>query len=250
MAERITNRFMTAMNTSPTVFRADQEHSGIRTAVMVLLLVTIIVLYMGIRAVWSALSPDGLPDFSFLINCTLSLVLGLAIVYGIEQLLKLYWPSGRALIVDDATIQTQSKIEESVVIKWAHQPYNQSWWFNLKGFQRGGRERRVPKDWVCVATQLQEADKRIIAYAYLPQKKAARYTEDNRRFHQIYPAEVYKSGFRSRVNLPSRPEIPSAVLAGKDGKYWQAERNRWVYGYELSAKDFEKFMNIVESQAS
>ncbi len=240
---------MSSIETRPILLRADQEHGGIRTAVLVLLFVTIILLYVLIRVVWSTLSPDGLPDFSFIITCTLSLVLGLAIVYGIEQLLKIYWPSGRALLIDEATIQTKNEVEESITIRWAHKPFQQSWWFNLKGFQRGGRERRVPKDWICVATQIQEADKRIIVYAYLSQKKAARYTEDRKQFQQIYPAEVYKSGFKTRINLPSRPNIPASVLAGKDGKYWQAERNRWVHGYELSAKDFEKFMNIVESQA-
>ena len=59
----------------------------------------------------------------------------------LNSYLNFIGPAVGHLIVDEATIQTQNNIEESVIIKWAHQPYNQSWWFNLKGFQRGGRER-------------------------------------------------------------------------------------------------------------
>ena len=238
---------MTDTNNSPLLLRADQEHSGIRTAVLILLFFAIITLFIIIRVIWSALSPEGLPDFAFLMTCGLSLVIGLALVYVVEQILKRSWPSGRTLLLDEAAIQTQNKEGANITIKWAHDTVRLSWWFHLKGFQRGGRERRVPNNWVCVATQLQELDNRIIAYTYLPPKKATQWMEDETNIHQIYPSDVYKSSLGSRVNLPSRPDIPAKVLAGKDGKYWQAERARWVHGYELVAKDFEKLMDFVAS---
>ncbi len=237
---------MMTTETTPIILRADQEHSGIRTAVFLSLFLILILLFILIRTIWGTLSPAGLPDFSFIVTCLLSLIFGLAAVYLLEQLLKKYWSSGRRLILDEATIHTENKVEESVIIKWAHTPAQQSWWFYLKGFQRGGRERRLPKDWVCVATQLQEADKRIIVFAYLPPKKVTQWTEQE-PFQQIIPAEVYKSGVSSRLNLPSRPPIAASVLAGKDGRYWQAERNRWTDGYELTGKDFETFMDFVTS---
>ncbi|MCP5101592.1 MAG: hypothetical protein GY943_39110, partial [Chloroflexi bacterium] len=72
-------------------------------------------------------------------------------------------------------------------------------------------------------------------------------TAVNPSFHPIEPKDVYKTSLRSRyMSTPTRPDIPSKVLAGKDGRFWLAEKRRWKDGYELSFKDFETFLQLVE----
>ena len=61
-------------------------------------------------------------------------------------------------------------------------------------------------------------------------------------FHPIDPGDVYDTSLLSRVAIPSRPELPADVIAGKDGRYWLAERERWQYGLELTQSDFDKLL--------
>ncbi len=227
--------------TTPILLRADQEHRGVRTAVIIILFTLILLLYVVIVSVWR--------EVSFLLSCVLSLLVASGLAYGIELLLKKVWPSGRALLLDEQIIQAQDKNEASVTIKWADKPLTLSWWFHLKGFRRGGRERRMPKDWLCVAMQLRDANREIIAYAFLPPKKAARWIEDTKNFHQIIPAQVYNADISFYAKPPSRPEISAEVLAGEDGRYWLAERNRWEHGFELTPNDFALFINFVTSHS-
>ncbi len=231
---------MTSSPTQPILLRADQEHAGLRTAVIIIFFTLILLLYFVIVSVWS--------EVSFLLSCILALLFGATLAYGIEQLLKKRWPSGRALLMDDQSIQTQDKNEVGVMIRWGDKPLALSWWFHLKGFRRGGRERRMPKDWLCVATQLRDAENELIAYAFLSPKKAARWIEDTESFHQIVPPQVYKPDVSFYTKPPSRPEISAEVLAGEDGRYWLAERTRWEKGFELTPEDFAIFTNFVESQ--
>ncbi len=240
-----------ASRSSPIVLHADQEHSGLRTAVLVSLLFCILLFFFLLQMIWPAISPTGLVDFTFMVACIGSLGLGVAVVWGLEKGLKRVWHSGRAIALDKTGIRVQDGDLPDYSLSWDGHMNHLYWTFVLKGYKRGGRERRVPEKWVCLAMQVQEAEHRLIIYTYVSPKQATSLTAvlDQAHFHEISPADVYRTDARSRyLSMPNRPDkIPPEVLAGKDGKFWLAEQRRWTEGFELSASDFETFMKTVTS---
>ncbi|HRQ36621.1 MAG TPA: hypothetical protein PLD25_01760 [Chloroflexota bacterium] len=242
---------MTTTTSSPIVLHADQEHSGLRVTVIVLLFACTILFFILLNTMWPRLAPPGLVDFAFIIACSSSLVLALAAVWGVEKGLKRVWHSGRVLTLDENGILVQDLDLSPYTLNWRSNMNQLYWRFTLKGYKRGGRERRVPEKWICLAVQIREGENQLIAYTYIAPKKAEEFMARHGRahFHEIYPADVYATDARSRyLSLPSRPEkIPADVLAGKDGKQWLAEQHRWLEGFELTNQDFEKFIMTVIS---
>lgn len=230
---------------------ADAEHHRLRTAVFFLLIVATLFFYFLLRFVWSLISPPQLTDFNFIFSCTGAIILALAAIWGAETGLKRVWHSGRMITLDDAGIHAQNSPGESYSLRWDGHINQFCWRFPLKGYKRGGRERRMPETWICLAAQAQEAENRVIAFAYLSPNQSQAMAERYGRlqFHEINPVEVYSSDTRTRLSMPTRPDkIPADILAGKDGKYWFAEQRRWQEGFELSADDFETFILMVDSK--
>lgn len=241
---------MGSLNDDSIVLYADQEHSGLRTAVFVLLFITLVLVYLAIRALIVALNPEGLPDFTFAMACGGAFPIALGIVWLAEKVMKKYWPSGRSVTLTNDGMMVQAESGKPKRISLASEPTALFWTFSLKGWQRGGRERRVPRNWVCLAAQIQASKNRAIVYSYLPKNKAQKWLdlkEGQVKFYEIFPKEVYDNSISSRLKGPSRPEIPAAVLTGKSGSYWLAERHRWQEGFELPPKEFEQFMNHVQT---
>ena len=241
---------MVSSSALPKVLHADQEHSGLRSVIFVLLFVMLLAAFFGIRALLGALSPDGLPDYAFAISCGGAFPIALGAVWFVEQLLKQYWPSGRSITLTSGGVETKNEEDQTVQIGKGGDVAPLFWYFDLRGWQRGGRERRVPRNWLCLAVEIKEKKKQAIVYTYLSPQKAKRWLEEGNgrfQFHQIFPREVYDSSIRARMRGPSRPEIPTAVLTGDDGNYWLAERRRWTEGFELPPKEFEQFMSHIQA---
>ncbi len=237
---------MASSQTQLTVLHADQEHAGLRTAVFVLLFVVTIAAFLGIQALLTAV---GAVDYAFVASCGGALPVALAVVWVIEKLLKQYWPSGRTVTLTHDGLQLQTEEAAQWEITRAHEPAALFWHFDLRGWQRGGRERRVPRTWLCLAVELKSGKKEAVIYTFLPKNKAHTWLsgKDGAQFHEIFPREVYDNSLRSRMSGPARPEIPAAVLTGKDGNYWLAERHRWTDGFELPPKEFAQFMNHIQT---
>ena len=241
---------MTATRQYPIVLHADQEHSGLRTAVFILLFVTLVVAFLGIRALIAVLNPEGLPDYTFVTACGGAFPIAIAVIWAAEKLMKRYWPSGRFVTLTPNGIQTKTEEGETVEITNNQGIMPLFWQFDLRGWQRGGRERRVPRNWRCLSAALKAGKEQIIIYTYLPPQKAANWLDaenETVQFHEILPREVDDNSIRSRLKGPSRPEIPPAVLTGQDGTYWLAERRRWTEGFELPPKEFEQFMRHIQA---
>ena len=146
------------------------------------------------------------------------------------------------MILGGSGIEVILADEKSLTLEWEKRLAATKWYFTLKGYPRGGRERRVPSSWLCLACQLQQDEHRLVVFGYLPPDKAERLVEDG-KFHLIRPADLYDSGpFRRRLSSTDRPKLPTSILAGKDGQYWLAERRRWSDGLELTAADFAAFV--------
>ncbi len=231
------------------VLHADPEHGGLRTAVTILLGVSFLVGYVLVFGLIRSL-PGDLPDYAIFLSCIGALVIGLGVAYVGEKLLKNRWHSGRSITLDGQGVAALDETGEEQQFAWGDNLSFAFWFFHLRGYPRGGRERRVPNNWVCLSCQMQQEDRRLILTTYLPAKKAAVWTTQFNRgsskFHEIHPAVLYDKSFRSRIGPPARPDIPSALLSGKDGKYWLAERRRWTDGYELTTQDFETFMKFIQ----
>lgn len=245
---RITNSGMESTDAFPIELRADQEHSGIRTTIVVALFVFLVLFYILLSSLWSVFAPGDLADYTFVVSCSTAVGLSLVSLWALEKYLKQVWPSGRAVLLDEKGVRTQDPEMDAAQILWQDEPFQISWWFYLRGYPRGGRERRLPKNWVCVATQLQAGENFIVVYTYAPAKEAVIWTHYSQEFRQINPAEIYKSGLSSRFVAPSRPEIPPKLLLSQDGKHWQAEQRRWLYGFEVEREDFKRLMDFISAR--
>ena len=240
---------MTNATDYPIILHADEEHGSLRTAVVFILLVVIVLLFFLLNAIWPMIAPAALIDFTFVIICTSSIILGVFATWGIEKGLKQVWHSGRYLAIDETGIAVHDEAE-TYRLNWDGHKNLLFWRFGLKGYKRGGRERRVPEKWVCLSTQIQEGAHRFIVYCYISPKKADEFlAEDGRdQYFEINPAEVFASAMSTnRFSMPSRPnKIPNEYLTGKDGAYWLAEQTRWRDGFELSLSHYETFVDMLK----
>ena len=233
----------------PKVLHADQEHSGLRTAVFTLLFVSLILAFFGLRALLSAGGLGWVADYAFALSCLGAFPVAVGVVWLAEQYMKRYWPSGRTVTLMSNGLSTQTEAGSTVTLTKAQGIVPMAWYFDLRGWQRGGRERRVPQNWLCLSVELKAGKDSIIIFTYLPESRAEGWLAKGNKptFYQIHPQNVYENSLRTRLAGPSRPEIPPDVITGKDGPYWLAERRRWLDGFELPPEEFETFMDHIRT---
>lgn len=242
---------MTGPTASPIVLHADQEHSGLRTLLFILLFAGVWLGYQLSLALLRRFAPQPIADYAVPLACLTGIPLGLVVIWSAENILKRVWHSGNTVTLEAANgghvyVQTRDGATQSFRLEKNLTMTN--WFFRLSGYPRGGRERRVPGKWLCLASELQQDDDRVVVYTFLPPKRAAVWTDKSTvsaDFEQIYPANLYDNSLRSRMAAPTRPEIPAEILRGKSGRFWLAERRRWVNGLELTPADFETYMRFV-----
>lgn len=196
-----------------------------------------------IQAILNVLIPT--VDTRILIACVAAVPIGLLLTYAMEQLLKRTWRSGRkvALKADSLTLFTNDL--EPITLSGENSINLILWYFSLSEYPRGGRERRISSSWFCLAASLQQDENQLIFHCFAsPSQKDSWVTEFP--FHAIDPTDVYDSSLLTRLTIPSRPEIPADVIAGQDGRYWLAERERWQHGIELTSNDFGQLLAHIQ----
>jgi len=230
-----------------TIFHADAEHKRLRFVVMIALLLFFVLSYFLIQFLFQTF----LNESPLILVCGLTLPLALGVGWVFEKLLKQNWHSGRYLRFEADGIRAVNQVSTDVHLRWAANVSQMRWSFKLGSYPRGGRERRLPANNYCLAVQLQQGGHQVVVHAYLPPKKAKAILEkEGANFVALDPSEVYESSVRSRIYAtPTRPDIPSKVLAGPNGRFWLAEKRRWQEGFELEPKDFEAFMKLVEENS-
>jgi hypothetical protein len=237
------------MDQLPMVLHAEPEHRGIRAAVPAILLLTAVILYLIFFSFFQSLPEGGIGDYAIFLSCALSLPIGLGVAGVGEVWLKRRWHSGLSLTLSELGVKVVGHAEEIVFVDWTKRLSVLKWYFPLKGYPRGGRERRVQSSWLCLACQVQQDEVRFIVFTFMAPKNAARCTE-NGKYQELRPAEFYEgSRLRGLVAAPARPELPTQALAGKEGPYWIAERRRWAEGMELTADDFVTFVTELDQRA-
>lgn len=226
-------------NSAALTLHTDPEHNGIRLMVPFLLILGFAAGYgllkLGLELLFPAL------DTAVLLACVGGVPLGLGLAAVGEKWLKSVWHSGTHLVCDEQGITLWQKSRPGQQFFLAHQINLLAWQFILTGYPRGGRERRVAEHWLCLACQIQQDESRITVYCYLSPKAAGPLLQQQ-PFHKLNITEIYDNSLRARMLQPTRPKIPSQLIAGKDGRYWLGERNRWQEGLELSPKDFHHLL--------
>ncbi|MEZ4513426.1 MAG: hypothetical protein R3C62_16280 [Chloroflexota bacterium] len=237
---------------TPIILHAEPEHDGIRITVLLALIVGLVLGFLLISQIIRLLNGGTMPDYILIVSCIGAIPIAFAIVWLIEQTLKRTWHSGITVALSQpgsVTLHTAQGEEKAVAVGNGFHQTN--WFFSMKGYPRGGRERRVEKSWFCLACELQQDEEQLIFYTYAPAKAASRWTDDGATtppFQQIYPPELYDTSIRGRMGPPTRPNIPPEVVRSANGRYWLAERRRWTEGLELSTEDFSTLLTFISSK--
>jgi hypothetical protein len=235
----------------PIILHADQEHSGIRLVIFLALFAGYFIGFQIVALLLQTFAPPSLTDYTTFLACVGAVPIALLIIWGLERVLKRVWHSGLSITLDEQGLYVHDRRNGAAenqspagpTMTWTANMSQLNWYFRLSGYPRGGRERRIPVKWHCLASELQQDELRLSIFAFMPPDEAAAWTENPKQgFHIINPAEIYDNSVRSRIGPPSRPTIPNRLLQSKDGRYWLAERRRWEYGIELSAEDFATLM--------
>lgn len=241
------------VRSQPIVINAEPEHDGIRVTVLLALIVGLIVGFFVINWLVTLLSGGQVRDFNLVVSCVGAFPFAFLVIFLTELILKRTWPSGITLELQSAptqmlTLRTDQGNHRPFTLGESYAQLN--WFFSLKGYPRGGRERRPSNRWFCMAIEVQQDDEQLSLYAYMPPKRMEALTQEEETavsFHQIFPPDLYDTSIRARIGQPTRPNIPTDIIRSTSGRYWLAERRRWQDGIELSPDDFETLVQFLAS---
>ncbi len=267
---------MSADARTPVILHADQEHSGLRLVIFLVLFIGLIPGFFIARWLLTTFAPAAVLDYLTFLSCVGAIPLALLLIWGLERVLKRVWRSGLSLELNERGIVVYDRRGEGSrgqgpgstaepeaiaraalepgtwnlepAIRWGGNLGQINWYFRLSGYPRAGQERRAPAKWLCLATELHQDGARLNVFTLMSPERAASFIDNPRlAFQRLNPAELYDRSARGRIGPPSRPLIPNSVLHTKDGRYWLAERRRWEYGVELTPDDFTTLMQYAQA---
>jgi hypothetical protein len=228
------------------ILRADKEHGGLQFTVALIMLAAGTAGFMLIDSLVLAplLGRGDWDGFRPALRIVLSITLGVAVGGLAEKAFKRWWGSGKVLRLDARGVTIERKEERPERMEWSKQLSLLRWKYGMHGYQRGGRERRVPASHLLFSCRLLQDDRSLIVYGYLSPKQA-REVPDHARFVELNMAELHRSGLGRRLSRPARPRISRAMLSGQHGQIWAAETLRWSIGFELEPRDFISFVAAI-----
>lgn len=239
----------TSQSNSPNeiVLHADKEHGGIQLAVLLIMLAATIVTFLLIDSLLLIPLLDGQSwdDYRPFLRLVLSIVIGLALGGAGENLLKRTWGSGRQICLSAGGLTVKEKGRQAEQIGWDKRMNVLRWHYPLRGYARGGRERRVPSSHSLFACRLLQDDCSVVIYSYLPPRQEEM-MPGRAHFSQLDITELSSSNMLKRFSPPERPSISPALLSSKHGQFWTAEKARWTEGFELDPTDFAALLNELE----
>jgi hypothetical protein len=236
------------MPSEETVLYADKEHRGIEVAVPFIILIFGVLSYLVIDDLIlnPLLGDSGIGSFRPLLRLVLAVVLGALIGAGAEVLLKRFWHSGRLLRLGPDGVMVQFKKKPAEFFEWDKRINILCWGYALRGFPRGGRERRVPAGHHLMACRLLQDETSLIVHSYLSSKQAQQVPR-HERFTNLNMASLYSGGLLKRIGRPERPSLSADQLSGSQGQVWVAEKKRWADSFELDPDDFAVFVRALDT---
>ncbi|MFN2190086.1 MAG: hypothetical protein ACK2T3_15075 [Candidatus Promineifilaceae bacterium] len=237
---------MDSADSSLITLNADPEHGGVRFAVIAALIVAFIACFALLATIIRSFQDSIISDFWVSLSCAGALPLAIGAAGLSEYFAKRYWLSGRSISLSSEGMLVADNPGAEVFYDWNGFMALTKWYFQLSGYRRGGRERRIPSKWYCLCCQVQQDEHRFVAYTYSPKEKAESFLEGS-RVEELRPGEFESSSlFRRWFSPPNRPEIPTKILAGKQGHFWLAEKRRWSQGMEFETSDFQALIDELD----
>ncbi|HSH02107.1 MAG TPA: hypothetical protein VLL52_06260 [Anaerolineae bacterium] len=234
---------------NPKVFQVDRVHGGIRFFLPFVMGIAYIIgvpllqaLLSGVLGLLGQAESAALP-----LACVLALPTALVVMVGTERWMLAFWPSGREVHIDagrQVQFWSRGNIVQDVDLKVGAEPL--IWYFLMGSYPRGGRERHIDGKWYCVACQVQAEGSRVIVFTFMPptEAKALAKKEEATLLNMV---DLYgEKSSRSRGAALERPKLPTALVTGEDGRFWLAERNRWLEGLEVYPDEFEEILELVQ----
>lgn len=216
-----------------TTYRLDTMHSGLRMASLAAVVLGVL---LGSFVIVPALARVlGVGEtIPLLFSCIGGPAVGIGLGWAVERYLRSVWHSGRWLKVDGKAITLRERSGEVVEIGWAEPVDVLSWHFVIRGTRLW-----IPKGWYCTACLLAQGGRTITSYAFMkpidaqamPQWKA--FPELISRKHDARQEHGY----------------PAQRVDGQD-QLWEAERDRWNSGAEMTPTDFAALVAEIDQRVA
>ncbi len=192
-------------------FPLDPEHGWLRFAMLVIFVVVWLVVFLlgQVLIVF---------DGSVIISIVAGFGLAALSAQRLEGPLKQRWPSGRSVSVTDRSIRLLRREELQESLDTAQEVNVLTWRFRIN------RRARVPKGWNMVALALEQDDRHIPVYTFMPQDDLEALRNPGR--------------FVALQGRRQRKESGDLRLAGEQKRLHSAEQLRWLQGGEMSREDF------------
>lgn len=230
-----------------TTLPADREHRGIEVAVPLSMLVLGILFYFAVDS-WilrPLIQGTELDDYRAILRLIFAVVLAIVGGFLVEKFLKRVWKSGRSLTLLQDAVVASNKGAETMHVDLAQSELI-VWRYPMKGFSRGGRERRVPSGNYLVACQISSDDVVLSAFTFLSTKDMREILARSQVI-DVNMAMLYGNSKRLRGVTPAqRPGMVTKERHQWPTKVWEAETRRWSEGFELEPVDFSSLMSHVE----
>ena len=197
-------------------FAVDHEHGGVRTLGCLTFLAGTVVSFLILNTIFAN---------GGLIVVGAALVIAVGLTYGMDHLMKRYWPSNRAVQFIGDLIQLvqggdlQGEIDASQHVNLL------MWHFEA------GRHPRVPKGWYVVANALEQDGEYIVTYSI------------------VSPADFENlplSRLSTRYQRKKKKgEAPDLRKAGSVRRIAQAEYHRGELGAEMPLEDYQAYLDYL-----
>lgn len=203
----------------PQELPADRFHAGVRMAVLGAWLASVVVVFLLLRAIVSALLGP-VAGVGLLLVVVVAVAAAQPLAMLAEKALMRRWPSGRAARLVPGRLSWQDKAK-TVDLDLSQKVNYWRWQFEVR--QR--RSGRVPTGHHCLAIRLVQGEDEISLYSFVPPAKAEALIKD-------YPFyELRRSSDKGKQ-----------TLGGRDAMFLAAEHTRWESGAELDPDDFQKLL--------
>lgn len=213
----------TIESNSGTIFSVDAEHSGLRVSIVFIFIVIWIIVFSVLN---SLMTSEGVNILAIVISFGATALL----TQQVEKLLKMRWPSGRAVHVEPGHIRIVRKNQVQHEIDPGQRVNVLLWRFKI------ARRSRVPKGWFMVACALEQEDHYIPVYTFM---SPADFDSLNAGPH--FPM------LQSRKELEKEGR-ENMRLAGEQRRLHTAESVRWMEGAEMSNADFKQYIMRLQEQ--
>ena len=221
----MTDVLQSEITTQPSLsLPVDPEHSGIRTVgCLSFLLVTGAAFFL-----YSIILSD-----AALLNGMLALLTGAFVAYMADSWMKRHWPSGRKLLVDEATIQVNQYDKIEISVDPQQQVNVLPWRFTVK------RNGRVKKGWYVIALGLEQDEMLLPIYTFAPPE----------RFEQLPLASHFTALQKDDKKEASvTGSVRELKAAGQQRRLHDAEMARGLLGAELTIDQFETYLHTLQKQ--